>query len=60
MNGTSPADTSTNISNWYTDYCAAKPDKACMVRFPSPLFQSFPAIDNYPPYSSLKPVLLTT
>ncbi|GAA5858385.1 hypothetical protein JCM8547_004673 [Rhodosporidiobolus lusitaniae] len=29
MNGTNP-ESGVNITNWYTDYCAAKPDKACM------------------------------
>ncbi|GAA5899065.1 hypothetical protein JCM6882_004606 [Rhodosporidiobolus microsporus] len=29
INGTNPADGAT-ITNWYTDYCEAKPDKACM------------------------------
>lgn len=61
MNGTSPSDTSTNITNWYADYCEAKPDKACMVRrfFPFSLFVH--RADFRPPsYSSLRLVLLIT
>jgi hypothetical protein len=30
INGVNPSD-GANITNWYANYCEAKPDKACMV-----------------------------
>lgn len=35
INGINPASGDV-ITNWYAEYCEAKPDKACMVSLPPP------------------------